>query len=92
MPVVRRVLTVVALATLAFSIVGPAAASPAADRPAWACTPDELAAAAGPSATRDRSGVARADSPGQLRERDTGQAARDLPREAKGRAPSTFSE
>jgi hypothetical protein len=95
MTVVRRALTLFALAALSLALAGPTTASLArSDRPAWACSPDEIAAAAAFASAHARAGAPRGtavDSNGRVREKDTGQVVRDLPEAAKGRAPSNFS-
>jgi hypothetical protein len=61
--------------------------------PAWACSTDDVAAAAAQGAVA-RGAASRGsavDSQGRVREKDTGQVVRDLPARAKGRAPSSFS-
>ena len=94
MTVSRRALTFVASAALSLSLVGQSTAMLAStDTQAWVCSPAEMAAAAaGSGEARDRSTRGTAvDSQGRVREKDTGQVVRDLPRAAKGRAPSNFS-
>ena len=84
-----RAPTLVALAALSLSLAGPATASPTASGvPAWACSSEEIAR----RRRVGRRGTRRAAA-GQalVRDRDTGEAVRDLPKEAKGRAPSNFS-
>lgn len=54
--------------------------------PAWACTPDAVAAGVGSTARGDIR-----DSAGQIREMDTGQTPTQLPARAQGAAPSDFS-
>ena len=86
---VRRVPTLFALAALCLSLAGPATASPTASgMPAWACSPEEIAAAGAGSGAEARGGV---EGQALVRDKDTGEAVRDLPKEAKGRAPSNFS-
>jgi hypothetical protein len=94
MSFVRRALTLVALAALSLSQAGLATASLARnDMPAWACAPEEIAAAAsGPGAeARGPAGGAAVDGEALVRDRNTSEVVRDLPKEAKGRAPSNFS-
>jgi hypothetical protein len=95
MTVVRRALTLFASAAVSLSLAGGATASLARnDLPAWACSPDEIAAAAAGPSAEAREGWTRGaavDSTGRVREKDTGQIVRDLPKAAKGRAPSSFS-
>ena len=95
MTFLRRAPTLFALAALSLSLAGPANASLAGDgMPAWACSPDEIAAAAAGSGAEARGGSAQGtavDSHDLARDRETGEVVRDLPKEAKGRAPSTFS-
>ena len=89
MTVGRRALTLAASAALSLSLAGPATASFATkDLPAWACSPQDIAAAARASAEARGRPV---DSQGLVRDKDTAQVARDLPEKAKGRAPSDFS-
>ena len=92
MTTVRRAMTLFASAALSLSLAGAATPSLAgSDLPAWACSPEEIAAAgAGRGAEARDPGMA-ADVHGRVREKDTGQVVRDLPRAAKGRAPSDFS-
>jgi hypothetical protein len=71
-----------AQATPALALAAPGAFG-AAGTPAWACTPEDLAAATGSTA---RGGFA--DSRGTVREKDTGQVGKDMPASAKGRAPA----
>ena len=92
MSFVRRVPTLFALAALSLSLAGPATASPTASgMPAWACSPEEIAAAGAGSGAEARGGSADAASGSLVRDKDTGEVVRDLPKEAKGRAPSNFS-
>ena len=95
MTVVRRALALLASAALSLSLASSATASLAGSGlDAWACSPEEIAAAAQAPAAESRSGSARGaaiDSQGRVREKDTGQTVRDLPQAAKGRAPSDFS-
>ena len=58
--------------------------------PAWACSPEEIAATAAGVGAEARGGAA-ADSNGRVREKDTGQIVRDLPKSARGRAPGNLS-
>ena len=89
MSFVRRAPTLVALAALSLSLAGPATASPTASGvPAWACSPEEIATAGAGSGAEARGGV---DGQALVRDKDTGEVVRDLPEEAKGRAPSNFS-
>ncbi len=91
MTLVRRALTLFALAALSLSLAGPATASLARNGvPAWGCSSEEIAAAAAGSGAEARGGSA-AESHALVRDRDTDQVGRDLPKEAKGRAPSNFS-
>lgn len=95
MTVVRRAPTLLALAALSVSLAGSPAATLAGNgMPAWACSPEDIAAAAAGSGAEARGGSgggAAVDSQALAREKDTGQIARDLPPAAKGRAPTTFS-
>ncbi|MEA2652071.1 MAG: hypothetical protein QOI85_1792 [Chloroflexota bacterium] len=94
MSFVRRALTLVALAALSLSQAGLATASLARnDMPAWACAPEEIAAAAAGSGAEARgpAGGAAVDGEALVRDRNTSEVVRDLPKEAKGRAPSNFS-
>jgi hypothetical protein len=95
MTFVRRALALFALAALSLSPAGPATASLAANgMPAWACSPEGIAGAAAGSGAEARGGSAAGaavDSQGLVRDKDTGEVVRDLPNEAKGRAPSSFS-
>jgi hypothetical protein len=74
----------VLLASLAFTLslaIAPAFAVAKSSQPAWACAPgDSSAAARGPLA----------DAQGRVREKTTGQAARDLPARAQGKAGAGF--
>jgi hypothetical protein len=84
MTVVRRALTLFASAALSLSLAGPATVSLATNGvPAWACSPEEIAAAA--------AGMGAVARGGSVHEKDTGQIVRDLPAAAKGQAPSDFS-
>ena len=83
MHIIRRAATLVAALTFSLSLgVGPAAAQGSNAKPAWACGPEGGGIAA-------RGGFA--DSRGVVREKDTGQVARDMPASAKGRAPAGFN-
>jgi hypothetical protein len=89
MTVVRRALTLFASAALSLSLAGPATGSAQGNgAPAWACSQDEIAAAAGARAEA-RGGTV--DSHGLVRDKETGQVVHDMPASAKGRAPSNFS-
>jgi pregnancy-associated plasma protein-A len=84
MTVVRRALTLLASAALSLSLAGPATVSLATNGvPAWACSAEEIAAAAAGMGAEARGGSAH--------EKDTGQVAHELPAAAKGQAPSDFS-
>ena len=88
MSLVRRALTLFALAALSLSLAGPATASLARNG----------AAGLGVLSGGDRGGCRRVGrrsprrvgrrQPGRVREKDTGQVGRDLPKADKGRAPS----
>ena len=95
MTVARRALTLFASAALSLSLAGPATASfVGSGLPAWACSPQDIAAAAAGLGAEARGGSLRGvavDIHGRVSEKDTGQIARDLPKAAKGRAPSNFS-
>jgi Pregnancy-associated plasma protein-A len=82
----RRPLTLLAASVLLAASAAPAVAITAASKsegaPAWACGPD----GGGISA---RGGFA--DSRGVIREKDTGQVARELPQSAQGAAPASLS-
>ena len=95
MTVVRRALMLLASAALSVWVAGPATVSLASgDLPVWACSAEEMAVAgAGFGAEgRDKATVGSAvDSLGRIREKDTGQVVRDLPKSAKGRAPASFA-
>ena len=89
MTVVRRALTLFASAALSLSMGGPAAGSAQGNgAPAWACSPHEIAAAAGAGAEA-RGGTV--DSHELVRDKDTAQVVNDLPKTAEARAPSNFS-
>ncbi len=91
----RRALALLMSAALSMTLAVPALASPSvADAPAWACSPQELAKAESGHGAHARGGSGRGtavDSNGRVREKDTGQVARDLPAFAKGRAPTDFA-
>ena len=92
MTIARRALTLFASAALSLSLAGVAAPAPAGNGlPAWACSPEEIAAAAAGPGAEARGRDTTVDGHGRVREKDTGQIARDLPTAAKGRAPSSFS-
>jgi hypothetical protein len=77
MTVVRRALTLLGAAAISVSMAGPATASLArGGQPAWACAPGDVAAAAA-----GQSAEARGPST-LVRDRDSGQLGRDLPRSA----------
>jgi hypothetical protein len=91
MSFVRRALTLGASAALSLSLTGPAtAAVVGSGEPTWACAPEEIGAAAAGSGAEARDGAQHGGG-AEIREKDTGQVARDLPKAAKGRAPSDFS-
>lgn len=83
MRIVRRVAALMASVALSVSLALPAAAIAKSGVPAWACAPGDT------GGSLARGGFA--DSRGQIREKDTGQVAQDLPASAKGQAPSNFS-
>ena len=86
MSLVGRALTLFALAALSLSVAGPATASLARNGvPAWGCSSEDIAAAAAGSGAEARGGSA-AESHALVRDRDTDQVGRDLPKAAKGRA------
>ena len=90
MTVVRRALTLFASLALSLALAAPVVASASSSgRPAWACSPEDVAAASAGGGAAARGPAA--DSQGRVREKDTGQVAKDLPARAKGRAPSSFS-
>ena len=93
MNIVRRALAVLASAALSLALAAPVAAAQstasAAGKPAWACSEQDLAAAAAGSGAAARGGAV--DSQGRVREKDTGQVAKETPARAKGRAPANFS-
>ena len=95
MTFVRRAPTLIALAALSLSLVGPTTASLAGNgTSAWGCSPAEIAAAAAGSGAEARAPSApgaSVDGQGLVRDRNTSEVARDLPKEARGRAPSNFS-
>jgi hypothetical protein len=95
MTVVRRALTLFAAAAVSLSLAGPATVSLASSGlPAWACSPQEIAAAAAGPAAEAREGSTRGaavDGRALVRDRDTAQVVRDLPEDAQGRAPDNFS-
>ena len=83
MPIIRRAATLVAALTFSLSLgVAPAAARVSAAAPAWACGPDGGGIAA-------RGGFA--DTRGVIREKDTGQVVKEMPKGAQGAAPPSFS-
>ena len=88
MTVVRRALTLFASLALSLALAAPVTASASKHSlPAWACSPEDMAAAAGGALARGPA----VDSRGRVREKDTGQIAKDLPARAKGQAPASFS-
>ena len=90
MTVVRRALTLFASLALSLALAAPATAAASKQSvPPWACSPEDIAAAAASPSVAARGGVA--DSHGRIREKDTGQIAKALPAGAKGRAPSNFA-
>ena len=89
MIVVRRVLALLASAALSLSLAAPVVASGATGRPAWACSPDDVAAAVARGGAVARGPAV--DARGRVREKDTGQVAKDTPARAKGRAPANFA-
>ncbi len=95
MTFLRRALMLLVSGALSFALVVPATTSLAVGGvPAWACSPEDVAVGAAGFGAEARGGSARGaavDSQGRVREKDTGQVARDLPASAKGRAPSDFS-
>ena len=94
MTVIPRALTLVASTalSLSLSLAGPASASASDGLPAWACSPEEIAAAAGTGAqARGGSAPGHVDIRDLVRDADTGQVARNVPEAARGRAPSDFS-
>jgi hypothetical protein len=94
MPALRRTLALFASTALSLVLAGSAVPSLArASLPAWACSPDDMAAAAGASAeahARSPHGAA-GDSRSLVRDKESGQVARELPQSARGRAPSSFA-
>ena len=81
---VRRVAAIVAALALSLSLgIAPAVALSTGTLPDWACSPADTAAGVGSTA---RGGIT--DSRGVIREKDTGQVARDMPASAKNAAPS----
>jgi hypothetical protein len=92
MTALRRARTIASALVLSLVQVTPAVALAApggfgsAGAPAWACTPEDVAAGVGSSA---RGGLA--DSRGTVREKDTGQIAKDMPAAAKNRAPGAMT-
>jgi hypothetical protein len=93
MSVVSRTLAASASAVLCLGLSGPATASLAQnDRAAWGCSPAEIASATHAAGARGAAPRGSAvDGQGRVREKDTGQVVRDLPRAARGRASSSFS-
>ena len=94
MTAVRRTLTLLASAALSFAVAVPATPSLASSNsPAWACSPAEIGAASAGQSAEARGGPARGVTAGHglVRDRDASQTVHDLPRAAKGRAPSNFS-
>jgi pregnancy-associated plasma protein-A len=90
MTALRRALTLAASAALSLSLAGPATASFAATgAPAWACSPQDHAAAGAGASAEARGGSV--DSRDLLRDKGTSQVANDLPKAAKNRAPSNFA-
>lgn len=87
MIVVRRALALFASVALSLALAAPVgAASSTSGLPAWACTPEDMAAAASGALARGPA----VDSEGRVREKDTGQTAKDTPARAKGKAPASF--
>ena len=73
MTVVPRGMALLASAALSLSLAAPSIASVASHGlPAWACSPEEIAAGAAGLGAEARGGAA-ADSNGRVREKDTGQ-------------------
>jgi hypothetical protein len=89
MTVVRRALTLFASLALSLALTAPiTAAASKQGSPAWACSPEDTAAAAGAGGAARGPAV---DSQGRVREKDTGQVAKALPTSARGKAPASFS-
>jgi Pregnancy-associated plasma protein-A len=87
MTIVRRAVTLLASLALSLALAAPATASASKQSvPAWACSPEDTAAAAWGGAAARGTAV---DSNGRVREKDTGQVVRDLPASAKGKAPAS---
>lgn len=83
MNIARRALSLFASTALTLGLAAPGAAIAGSALPAWACGPADSGAAAARGAVPD--------SQGRIREKDTGQVAKDLPAAAKGKAPDNFS-
>jgi hypothetical protein len=90
MTALRRALTLAASAALSLSLAAPATASFATShQPAWACSPQDHAAAGAGASAEARGGSV--DSRDLLRDKGTSQVANDTPKAAKNRAPSDFA-
>ena len=90
MTVARRVLPLFASVALSLALAVPVGAAPArGGHPAWACSPEDTAAASATSGAAARGSAV--DSKGRVREKDTGQLAKELPKAARGKAPAGFS-
>ena len=79
----RRVLTLAAALALVVTQATPVLAITRVGAPAWACLPGDTAGSVA------RGGFA--DSRGVVREKDTGQIAKELPKGAHGAAPADFA-
>jgi Pregnancy-associated plasma protein-A len=90
MTLVRRAMTLFASLALSLALAAPATAAASKDSvPAWACSPEDVATAAAAGGAVARGPAV--DSQGRVREKDTGQIAKDLPASAKSKAPASFS-
>ena len=79
----RRISTLVAALALVVAQATPAFAVAKSGMPSWACAPGDVAGSLA------RGGLA--DSRGVIREKDTGQIAKELPKGAQGAAPADFA-
>ncbi len=79
----RRVLTLAAALTLVVAQATPVLALTPVGAPSWACLPGDTAGSVA------RGGMA--DSRGVIREKDTGQVAKELPKHAQNAAPAGFT-
>ena len=90
MTVIRRAVTLFASLALSLALAAPVTASASTRSvPAWACSPEDTAAAAAGIGSAARGPAV--DREGRVREKDTGQIAKELPARAKNKAPADLS-